>query len=146
MDQRRCSKCRQWKDVDEFPWKNKMLGWRHSTCKDCRNEAHADYYRRTRETRLEYKYQRQVDKREEARQYVFGFLSENVCTDCGESDPLVLTFDHVRGRKKMNVSQMVNQGYSIKAIQKEIAKCDVRCANCHMRKEKVRRGTAYPAY
>jgi hypothetical protein len=43
----------------------------------------------------------------------------------------------------MNISQMVNQGYSIEAMQSEIDKCEVRCGNCHMRKEKQRRGIAY---
>jgi hypothetical protein len=49
----------------------------------------------------------------------------------------------ITGTKKMNISQMVNQGYSIEAIQKEISVCVVRCANCHMRIEKQRRGTKY---
>ncbi len=46
--------------------------------------------------------------------------------DCGEADPYVLTFDHVRGSKKMNISQMVNQGYRLEVIQNEIDKCVVR--------------------
>jgi ArsR family metal-binding transcriptional regulator len=92
---------------------------------------------------LKYKWERQVRKREEAREYVFGYLKQSKCVDCGESDPMVLTFDHVRGRKKMDISQMVNQGYSFEALQVEIDKCDIRCANCHMRIEKQRRGTRY---
>ena len=43
----------------------------------------------------------------------------------------------------MNISQMVNQGYSLDALKKEIGKCEVRCGNCHMRIEKQRRGTNY---
>lgn len=43
----------------------------------------------------------------------------------------------------MNVSQMVNQGYSLDAIRSEIDKCVVRCTNCHMRVEKQRRETIY---
>jgi DNA-directed RNA polymerase subunit RPC12/RpoP len=44
----------------------------------------------------------------------------------------------------MVISQMVNQGYSIEALQAEISKCEVRCHNCHHRIEKKRRGTIYP--
>jgi hypothetical protein len=60
-----------------------------------------------------------------------------------ETDPFVLTFHHVRGTKKMDISQMVNQGYSLPAMQEEIEKCIVLCFNCHMRSEKQRRGTKY---
>ena len=37
----------------------------------------------------------------------------------------------------MNVSQRVNPGYSIPAIQKEIDKTDVVCGNCHIKREKI---------
>jgi hypothetical protein len=102
-----------------------------------------DYYRRNKEKELKYKSERQVGKREEARRFVFDYLSSHPCVDCSESDPMVLTFDHVKGNKKMDISQMVNQGYRLGAIETEISKCEVRCANCHMRIEKKRRGTIY---
>ena len=130
-----CSKCGLEKDENEFAWHWYGLR-RHSACNDCRRKAQRDYYERTKEHPLEYKYNRQADEREEARHYVYEYLQEHPCVDCGESDPMVLTFDHVRGRKKMNISQMVNQGYSLEAIQEEIDKCEVVCANDHMRREK----------
>jgi len=133
---RQCSKCRVYKDDEEFPFKFQLLGRRHSECKDCRNKYQADYYQRTKDQRLEYKAQRQSDKREEARHLVYEYLQNSSCMDCGEFDPLVLTFDHVRGKKKMNISQMVNQGYSVEAILAEISLCEVVCSNCHMRREK----------
>jgi hypothetical protein len=40
---------------------------------------------------------------------------------------------HVRLAKVFN-SQLVNSGYGIDVIKKEIAKCEVRCSNCHKRK------------
>ena len=52
------------------------------------------------------------------------------CVDCGENNHIVLDFDHLRD-KKYNISQMVHEGFSWVAIMKEVAKCEVVCANCH---------------
>lgn len=52
------------------------------------------------------------------------------CMDCGETNPIVLDFDHLKD-KKYNVSRMIHDGFSWAAIKKEIAKCEVVCANCH---------------
>ena len=65
------------------------------------------------------------------KEYILTVKSESGCVDCGESNPLVLDFDHVRGEKFGNVSDLARQAYSIKKIQKEIEKCETRCANCH---------------
>jgi len=138
-----CTRCGLEKDISEFGWE-RLFQKRASQCKYCRNEVRMKYYDENKEKELEYKWKRQLEKREEARLYVFNYLSTHPCVDCGERDPLVLTFDHVRGRKKMAISQMVNQGYSIQALQAEIDKCEVRCHNCHHRIEKKRRGTIYP--
>jgi hypothetical protein len=138
-----CSKCGEEYDISHFSWSIKGIK-RHAKCLKCRSEERIDYYNRHKEEELKYKYERQVNKREEARLYVFTYLTDHPCVDCHETDPLVLTFDHVRGKKKMNISQMVNQGYSIETLQDEITKCEVRCMNCHMRIEKKRRGTIYP--
>jgi len=55
------------------------------------------------------------------------------CVDCGNADPAVLDFDH-RGPKRLRVSQMPRYGYSVEAIEAEMAVCDVRCGNCHRRR------------
>ena len=60
--------------------------------------------------------------------------SEHPCVDCGEADPVVLTFDHVRGEKVANVADLIWSKHSLAAVQAEVAKCDVRCANCHTRR------------
>lgn len=53
---------------------------------------------------------------------------------------MVLEFDHVRGVKKGDVSLMARQGLALKTIDAEIAKCDVRCANCHRRRTAITQG------
>jgi hypothetical protein len=143
VDMKRCSKCHELKSEEEFSWNIKGVE-RHSACNACRAIEQAEYYNRTKPDRLKYKAKRQVSKREEARAYVFDYLSHNPYVDCGQSDPMVLTFDHVKGVKRMGISQMVNQGYSIEAIREEIDKCVVRCGNCHLRIEKQRREIIYP--
>ena len=65
--------------------------------------------------------------------FVFHYLSSRPCVDCGETDPVVLDFDHVRGVKRKNISRMLSSTHSLAAISAEIEKCDVRCANCHRR-------------
>lgn len=56
---------------------------------------------------------------------------ERGCADCGyNAHPAALDFDHRPGvDKKKDVSDMFK--YAWKTIEAEIAKCDVRCANCH---------------
>lgn len=67
--------------------------------------------------------------------FVKAYLLEHSCIDCQEADIVVLDFDHVRGRKKHNVADMLNNN-SLVSLKKEIAKCEVRCANCHRRKHR----------
>ncbi len=70
-----------------------------------------------------------------AKAYIMEFLGSHPCVDCGEADPVVLQFDHRDpAEKEGHVSMWVTRGYGVSRIQKEIAKCDVRCANCHTRR------------
>jgi phage-related protein len=69
------------------------------------------------------------------REWVLAYLLEHPCVDCGEGDPIVLHFDHRDGQKKYKgVSFLVKKGRSLEVIKSEVEKCDVRCANCHMRR------------
>ena len=78
--------------------------------------------------------------KQRAKQLVSDYLAQRSDTDCGENDVEVLTFDHIRGKKKDNVANLVRQGLSIKTISLEIEKTEVVCFNCHMRREQSRRG------
>lgn len=64
------------------------------------------------------------------RKYVDAYKFINPCP-CGETEFCCLSFHHENGDKTGNISDMVNRGYGINRIQKEIDKCTVLCLNCH---------------
>lgn len=62
------------------------------------------------------------------------------CLDCGyNKHHSALEFDHVRGAKLDNISKLL--GANIVLLAREVAKCDVVCANCHRIRTEQRRGT-----
>lgn len=66
------------------------------------------------------------------RRFVEGYKLEHPCPFCMETAPCCLSFHHRNGDlKEGNISDMVNRGYSLVRIQKEIDKCDIMCLNCH---------------
>lgn len=70
---------------------------------------------------------------------VVEYLQAHPCQDCGESDIVVLEFDHVNDDKDNSVAVgMFRWGAS--RLQAEIEKCEVVCANCHKRRTDRRAG------
>jgi hypothetical protein len=60
------------------------------------------------------------------------FLNGKSCKDCNTADTRVLEFDHLPEHEKTSdIGRMLCSGWSWKRILKEIAKCDIVCANCH---------------
>ena len=92
------------------------------------------YYERNKERVKETAIEFNAKARLRNRRFVWEYLSCHPCVDCGESDPVVLEFDHVRGTKRQSVSTAAGEGWSLSKLAKEIAKGDIRCANCHRRK------------
>lgn len=69
------------------------------------------------------------------REWILSYLAEHPCIDCGEPDPIVLHFDHRDETEKFkSISFLVKKGRSLASIEDEVRKCDVRCANCHMKR------------
>ncbi len=76
--------------------------------------------------------------RREIKIYIWSYLSSHSCVDCGEKDPIVLEFDHIRD-KTFTISS-VGRDKKLLDVKKEIEKCQVRCANCHRRKTSIQFG------
>lgn len=61
------------------------------------------------------------------------FMQDKQCVDCGESDVVVLQFDH-QGEKAANVSNLLRNAKNWSVVMEEIEKCEIVCANCHARR------------
>jgi hypothetical protein len=56
------------------------------------------------------------------------------CSRCGEDHPACLQFHHRDPKAKdVSVANAVRRGWSRERILRELAKCDVLCANCHFK-------------
>ncbi len=123
-----CTKCGEYRQLSVFRVRNGKL---KQPCKKC----YLEYGRRHYENNKQYyvdKAKRHNDALwEQTGLLVWEYLKAHPCVDCGNSDPRVLDFDHVRGVKKHNISDLKSLHFRWKTIQEEIEKCDVRCANCH---------------
>lgn len=73
-------------------------------------------------------------------QWMYEYLERSSCATCGLTDPLVLEFDHI-SNKRRNVTQMAWTEYGMAALEAEVSKCVVLCANCHRRKTSADRNT-----
>lgn len=134
MSRKTCGRCDQEKSVEGFNWLNRSLGKRQRFCRECMRVARKESYKRHRDKHVGQVVARNNRLRAENSRRVLDYLRENPCVDCGESDPVVLQFDHVRGKKLSSVSKLVNTARSWKCVETEMKKCEVRCANCHMRR------------
>jgi hypothetical protein len=117
-----------------FHWRSKAKGLRIARCRDCAGLWSKAHYKANRKQYLQKAIRWSVKTVAENQRLLVVYLLAHPCVDCGEKDPLVLTFDHVRGVKRNSISAMVAGKNNWVAIEAEIAKCIVRCANCHMRR------------
>lgn len=134
---KQCTRCRATKSVDDFHKNARKPDGLASACKACMCLLSAAAYAKTGKARTQ---RNTAGYRERNRQHVFDYLTTHPCVDCGEPDPIVLDFDHVRGEKDGNVSKMALNGVALAKLQAEIDKCDVRCANDHRRATAQRAG------
>ncbi len=71
-------------------------------------------------------------KRNLLRRRIQEVKEQTPCKDCGETFPhYVMDFDHLPGTEKLFNITKVSACPSMEALEKEIAKCEVVCANCH---------------
>ncbi len=138
--ERACSKCHRTRPLTDFPWKVIALGRRGTICKPCMAAASRAHYYDNRGVYLAKAKRNRKISRARNRNRRRDLMALLACVDCGEDDPLVLEFDHRDGTSKLaNVGRLMATA-SWRSILEEIAKCDVRCVNCHRRRTAVQFG------
>lgn len=129
---KRCPRCKLVRSLTEF---NTRLQGKNRTpsayCRECQRDYCRQHYRRNAVEHNKRRYIHQKEYLIRNRLLMDSYLATQACVDCGNTNPVVLEFDHVRGNKRYDISTMARSGFSWHRILQEIAKCEVRCANCH---------------
>lgn len=120
------------KEERDFNFRNQGLGIRDSACKVCTRKSLRDHYSRNREYYLAKVCKRNKAVRVLNKVFIRDYLRSHPCVDCGESDPIVLEFDHFKN--KINAVAIMARSSTLKSLSLEVDKCVVRCANCHRKK------------
>jgi hypothetical protein len=68
------------------------------------------------------------------------YLRQHPCVDCGESDPVVLDFDQRDASLERAAVSVLIWRASWAVVERQIARCDVRCANCRGRRSTIHYG------
>jgi hypothetical protein len=122
-----------------------MCSWaeapkRDNYCRPCRAAYGREHYLANRSKYIAEAKRRKNVELDRRIRFLLDFFAANPCADCGETDPRVLEFDHLRD-KAFSVSAGIRDR-NWQSVLDEIAKCEVVCANCHRRRTASRGGFA----
>ena len=130
-----CNKCEIEKPLTEYRsrYRNKNGSIYYDTvCKRCNNVMSKARHKANYTANPNYYCAKTIASKIPNRLKVIEYLKTHPCVDCGNSDFRVLEFDHRDPQTKLDaVSSMLRTGKPWSVIEREIDKCDVRCANCH---------------
>jgi ferredoxin len=94
----RCGRCEREKPLGEFAWRRKAKGQKDNYCRPCRAAYKREHYLANRDRYIQQAMARKRAMWAERVEYLVAYLRDNPCVDCGECDPVVLEFDHLRDK------------------------------------------------
>lgn len=128
---KRCTGCGRDRPLIEFVVKDRVTQRRGTRCRSCRSAYGKAHYQRNKEAYLARNRSRRSGGPSAYWRWLTDYLTHHPCIDCGEAEIVVLQFDHREGTDKVStIGAMLNHS-SWARLFAEVAKCDVRCANCH---------------
>jgi hypothetical protein len=128
---KRCPTCSTMKNVDCFNRDKARLDGLQSQCKECKRIVQQNWYANNKARHVANVSRRRRAAEVDIIKRLIKYLLQHPCVDCGETDPVLLEFDHVRGKKVNSVCNLIRQGFCWDKINSEIQKCEVRCCKCH---------------
>lgn len=133
---KKCSRCQQEKPESEF---GKKRGKPNAACKACILIYWKKWYSDPKNAESHRKAVRKVNRKRSALSTEFlSQIKQAPCADCGgRFHPWQMDFDHVKGEKVNEIGSMLCRSRDI--LLKEIAKCELVCANCHRHRTYMRR-------
>src|SRR5690554_4241804 len=100
MHTRKCSGCGEKKEITEFAFRNRSKQIRHPYCRTCKSRYSKTWYQKHKPQVVLRSMARNRRVLEERRTLIREYLLAHPCVDCGETDPIVLEFDHRDGTKE----------------------------------------------
>ena len=135
MKHKTCSKCGKSKTIDKFST-SKTGTW----CKECMSEYGKNRWRKLSQEYKDIRREKHRQRRTNSRAKLFEYLLGKKC-ECGESDPILLEFDHINpNNKDRSIAQLAGSSCSWPRILKEILKCRILCVRCHRHKTAKEQG------
>lgn len=124
-----CANCHRVRTAHQFSWHK--IAPRIVTLPVLPRRGTADYERiKSRRSGLA--------RRDRNRLLVWNYLRTHSCALCGESNPVVLEFDHLT-KKLHDIGWLIPASCTARILT-EIEKCRVLCANCHRRHTAAQHG------
>ena len=139
VEPRTCRVCGETKTLSEFPFRSLARQTRQWICLACQRVYSMAWYERNRARQIATAHKNNVRRRRRAASQVRAVRARLACVGCGESNPIVLDFHHLR-EKIADISTMVRMGLPWSRIDAELAKCQPLCANCHRRETAKEQG------
>jgi hypothetical protein len=131
-------------ELSEFNVRAASPDGRQSVCRRCNAVRSRRYYAENLEKHRKAVAAQVAKTRAAHLERIGDYLLEHPCVDCGEADIRVLDFDHRDGEDKTGeVMKLAKAAYSWRRVSAEIAKCDVRCRNCHAKVTYERLGVTW---
>lgn len=120
---KKCGKCKATKSETKF-YASKRPSGLQSWCKECQHESKRNQK------------ERQAEWQRNNRKKIVAYVREKKsapCTDCGiQYAPHIMQFDHLdASMKSYTIGSITQKVSSFDTIDREIAKCEIVCANCH---------------
>ena len=133
-DTKMCGGCKVVKGLADFSFRNKRSGKLNNRCKACHKTYADQHYLNNKPSYFAKSKKHKMLTLACNRKFLLEYLAKNPCKICGETDPVVLEFDHRERDEKLDSISVLTGTASLMRLQEEVSKCDVLCANCHRRK------------